>query len=374
MVRVLGKVDIPQVSEEEDLIAYFVEILGDRAKEIEYMGQVDLKDHTSLDALFHGCSNLKAIPKLDTGNVISMKYTFSHCTSLISIPYLDTSNVKETVGMFYGCESLREVPPLDLSNVLDAALMFTGCSSLIKVPDFDTYKVIDVSKMFQGCTNLIEAPNLLLGNVGKGTLKKYSKTSSVIGMFRGCKRLTKVPEYVTNNCECFDEMFMGCKALRRIPKLNLENAKRLVRMFEDSGIEEFNLDTRNVEDFTSIFENTPNLKEATLDLSECYRLSSAFKNSNVEKVLCYNCNENISVCETFRGASKLKQLEMYGFIGELDIRDTKLSDIAIYDFIDSLGENKHGNAYTIKLNISKDNSSSRIEKLAEIKGYKLQYK
>ena len=90
----------------------------------------DTSNVTTMNNMFHSCTNLTTIPLLNTINVTLMSRMFAGCTSLTTIPLLNTSNVTGINMMFYGCTNLTTIPELDVSKVTTFSDTFYHCSNL----------------------------------------------------------------------------------------------------------------------------------------------------------------------------------------------------------------------------------------------------
>ena len=121
---------------------------------------VDWDGVTDMYGMFQYCSNLQAIPLIDTSNVKSMSTMFAYCNHLQTIPLLNTSNVTNMYYMFYYCEKLQTIPSLDTSKVTNMTNMFYGCSNLQTIPPINTSNVTNMSQMFNNCRSLVSIPAL----------------------------------------------------------------------------------------------------------------------------------------------------------------------------------------------------------------------
>ena len=82
------------------------------------------------DHMFDYCSNLIAVPALNTSGSTSMKYMFRDCKNLKEAPAMDTSNVTDMTQMFYQCSSMTYVPDMHTSQASVMGHMFFRCSAL----------------------------------------------------------------------------------------------------------------------------------------------------------------------------------------------------------------------------------------------------
>lgn len=83
-----------------------------------------------MSSFFDGCTNLKAVPMIDTSKVKVMTFCFSSCKEITSMPLWDTHLVTNMQSMFYMCSKLADVPVLDTSVLLAAGNMFQSCNNL----------------------------------------------------------------------------------------------------------------------------------------------------------------------------------------------------------------------------------------------------
>ena len=141
----------------------------------------------------------------DTSNVTTMNNMFHSCTNLTTIPLLNTINVNVMTGMFYSCSSLTAIPLLNTSNVTAMDSMFHGCTSLTTIPSLNTINVTLMSRMFAGCTSLTTIPLLNTSNV-----------TGINMMFYGCTNLTTIPELDVSKVTTFSDTFYHCSNLKSI--------------------------------------------------------------------------------------------------------------------------------------------------------------
>ena len=121
----------------------------------------DFEGITDMSFMFSDCTNLQAIPLIDTRNVTNMYYMVSNCSNLQTIPLIDTSNVISMERMFNGCFNLQTIPLLNTSNVTNMQFMFQNCSNLQTIPPIDTSNVTNMNHMFyyfSGIKTLVSLP------------------------------------------------------------------------------------------------------------------------------------------------------------------------------------------------------------------------
>lgn len=100
---------------------------------IDFSGNFDTSDVTSMFCMFSGCSSLSALDLLDfdTSQVTDMRFMFADCTGLRSLDLsrFRTANTRKMSSMFSGCANLTDLnlSGFNLSNVLEKQYMFAGC-------------------------------------------------------------------------------------------------------------------------------------------------------------------------------------------------------------------------------------------------------
>lgn len=201
---------------------------------------IDTSNVNLSGTIFNGCTKLITIPPLNTSKSTDMRWAFSECRSLERIPLLDISNVTNTSSMFQNCKKLVSVPQLNTSKVTTANRMFFGCSSLTTIPKLDMKNAINIGETFSGCTNLtsisIEISKVTTMDYTFGYCHKlYSlpaklNTSLVTNMnhaFYGCKSLKSIPEMDTSNVTNMSYTFSNCESVTELPVLNTGKATNM---------------------------------------------------------------------------------------------------------------------------------------------------
>ena len=90
---------------------------------------VDFEGVTDMRCMFYNCTNLQAIPEIDTSNVSNMESIFQSCSKLQTIPLLDTSKVSNAFDMFRYCHSLKTLPNnFNFGNCTNLSEMFYSAS------------------------------------------------------------------------------------------------------------------------------------------------------------------------------------------------------------------------------------------------------
>lgn len=87
---------------------------------------------TSMYKFAKGCTGLKKVERLYTGNVTTFVYAFHGCTVLEEIEGMLTDNATTLGECFHGCSSLVRIgSPLNVGNIVSQMdTTFTGCSNL----------------------------------------------------------------------------------------------------------------------------------------------------------------------------------------------------------------------------------------------------
>ena len=101
-----------------------------------YINSLYFSNATDMRYMFYNCTNLQAIPQLDTSNVTDMFYMFFNCKNLQTIPQLDTSNVTNMYAMFGYCSKLQiiDITSLDkVTSTSNISLFAYNCYSLTKL-------------------------------------------------------------------------------------------------------------------------------------------------------------------------------------------------------------------------------------------------
>ena len=131
-------------------------------EEIHGMEHFHTETARSMEGLFRGCENLKALDlsTFDTSHVENMKWMFFRCGKLkeLDLGRFNTSQVKTMAGMFANCFQLKKLNLLNFrtGQVRDMENMFFYCRNLIRLnlSSFDTSQVENMSHMFVGCSEL----------------------------------------------------------------------------------------------------------------------------------------------------------------------------------------------------------------------------
>ena len=106
------------------------------------------------------------------------------------------------------------------SSLTDCRYMFRGCTKLTTIPQLETSKVTNMFKMFSECWSLTTIPQL-----------QTSKVTNMSHMFESCKSLITIPQLQTSKVENMDYMFWKCTSLTSIPQMITSNVTDMDYMF-----------------------------------------------------------------------------------------------------------------------------------------------
>ena len=189
----------------------------DETKDASYMfsGYCDYTKTTWSKLTYERLQNILSYDT--TSNVTNMKGMFYYCSQLTAIPSINSSLVNDMSYMFYGCSNLTTIPQLDYSNVTTMNNMFRYCSNLITIQLLNTSKVNDMSYMFQECTNL----TIVQINT--------SKVMNMSSMFYDCRKLTTIDitHMKLNSTSNTNSFAYGCKSLTKLIIRNMNTIPAL---------------------------------------------------------------------------------------------------------------------------------------------------
>ena len=140
---------------------------------------LDFSGFTSMYKMCYGCTALKEVRQLESGNVTNMMWAFYGCSALESIDGLVTSKITSASELFHGCSSLVSIfYPLDFSNVTSQIdTTFTSCKALVDVSFSGT---INVDIFMNGCSKLsVDSLLSLLDALADGVTDKTCKIGSI---------------------------------------------------------------------------------------------------------------------------------------------------------------------------------------------------
>ena len=95
----------------------------------------DTENVTNMSYMFRECSNLTAIPSINTSLVTDMSYMFSQCFSLTTISQLNTSSATNMSSMFQNCRSLTtiDITRMNINSTSNTNSFASNCYSLTKL-------------------------------------------------------------------------------------------------------------------------------------------------------------------------------------------------------------------------------------------------
>ena len=160
----------------------------------------------------------------------------------------------DVAGMKYSYSTITEFPSnfqfASRSGNTDCVSMFSGCKSITSIPLFDTQQVTNMYNMFNNCGNLTSVP-----------LFDTSKVTDMNHMFNGCTSLTSIPLFDTSKVTNMSNMFAGCYNLTSIPLFDTSKVTDMNHMFSNcfyrTSIPQF--DTRSVTNMENMFFSCPYL-------------------------------------------------------------------------------------------------------------------
>ena len=291
---------------------------------------------TRAAGLFQDMKDLKSVPEyLNLKNATSFENMFKGCTYLENAPLFDTSNGTNFHGMFRDTRRIHEVPEYDTSKGTDFSDMFRG-SNILKAPKIDTSKGNSFYRMFASAPYLQELPEIItvngrnfgyMFNYCKNMLNEKEITYDTLAaqnfsyMFNECHNMKVAPIMNTYNGKSFAFMFNNCYNLVTIPKLYLTNA-------EESYFDENNMATYS--GFSNMFNGCSNLENITIqgyiyhniNFYSCQKLTheslmsiiNALGNfsSSSEKHTCYLGSTNLAkLSDEEKAAATVKGWTLY---------------------------------------------------------------
>ena len=200
----------------------------------------------------------------------------------------------------------------DTENVTDMTSMFRGCSRLTSVPQLNTGNVTTMYYMFYNCGRLTTVPQF--------------NTSNVINMnntFNGCSFLESIPLLDTGNVTNMHNLFNNCYALTTIPQFNTSKVTDISGMFNGcSALTSVpQLNTSNVTNMGNVFYGCKNLTTVPLfNTSNVTSMSQMFWNChNLQTVPAYDCSKVTNMNNIFASCRSLKSILMTNIGVSLDI-------------------------------------------------------
>ena len=99
-----------------------------------YFPVVDLSEYTNVTEFFKNCTSLTHVVKFDISNAATSASSIFHsCSALKYVPKLNTRGSNHAINLFYNCKALKRVEELDATNMSTNAWtngMIFNCVSL----------------------------------------------------------------------------------------------------------------------------------------------------------------------------------------------------------------------------------------------------
>ena len=229
--------------------------------EINFNGNFNTSNVTSMDKMFMGCVSLKSLDLsgFNTKNVGNMINMFASCSSLTSLDLsnFNTSNLTEIGGIFARCSSLTNLnlSSFNTTKVTDMSSIFYNCSSLtsLDLSSFNTSNVNDIRSLFYNCSSLT---NLNLKGFNTENI------TTMYEIFSGCSSLKTINlnNFNTAKVTIMGNMFYGCSSLTNLDlsSFNTANVTSMYYMFYNcsSLTTTINILNANVNDYSKMFLNS----------------------------------------------------------------------------------------------------------------------
>ncbi len=198
-----------------------------------------LKNITSCNSMFKGCTSLKEVPigLMDAlpSTITNFNYTFTNCESL---EYLDPDIFRNFTGksgvviwqIFNGCKSLKRIPKFSYFKMGNDANMlnqiFANCESLEEIPEHlfnetakSATRAIKLGSTFMNCKSLKTIPESFWENL------PMDKITEIVSAFKGCESLTSESLGFLNELTKvykWQNAFEGCTSLTTLPECEVE--------------------------------------------------------------------------------------------------------------------------------------------------------
>ena len=231
----------------DDFSYLFFEVTS--LSDISALDKWDTRNVVNLNHLFSGCGKLSDISALrgwDTGSCENFSCLFSNCISLKDISPLSNWNVGNGVFfsyLFYNCSSLEYLYGLenwDVSQGKFFSCAFAYCSKLKHISPLENWNTSNglfYSHLFFNCTSLNDITALENWNVSVGSFFDY--------LFYNCNSLidiNPIKNWDIRKATTFDYAFYGCSSLIDLNPLknwNISSNCSLLSMFSGcNSIEE----------------------------------------------------------------------------------------------------------------------------------------
>ena len=239
------------------------------------------QDMTDVSGIPVGAGNDKcAIASLDgstltvktaaPGYVVNLRYLFSYFSGLEQIEGLNLFDTSISNSMYYTFGHCHNLQSVDLStfnteNVTTMQYAFNACWKLqaINCSTFNTAKVTTMNQMFRQC--FVADPI----DVSSFTSESLENTYY---MFMSCEKVQELnfnEQFTLDNATITSYMFHHCSSVQELDLRHFSLAKdTTVRHMFDSCVAltslKQNFDTRNVENFHSMFRRCMSLEEVDL--------------------------------------------------------------------------------------------------------------
>ena len=227
--------------------------------------------------------NLLCVRNFDLSQQNSAHCLFAGCTNLRALPELDTLNVIDFAGMFYKCAKLRGVPTLAHAKGLTFHHMFADCTALKTVQNWAPNAGLYYDYMFYNCSSLENAPTFKLTGYTNEFGREIPGTISTDYMFGKCSKITSIPAMDLSKVFSIDRMFYGT---------GITSLAITVRSGQTFQLKNSQSYTSGYRDFRT--GGTPTIKQLC---AHCTELADV---SNVVLEGSYNCTE------LFAGTSSLR--------------------------------------------------------------------
>lgn len=205
----------------------------------------------------------------------------------------------------------------DTENVTDMTSMFRGCSRLTSVPQLNTGNVTTMYYMFYNCGKLTAIPQFNTSNV-----------TTMNNMFNGCSSLASIPLLDTSNVTNMHNLFDNCYALTTVPQFNTSKVTDISGIFYGcSALTSVpQLNTSNVTNMENVFYGCKNLTTVPLfNTSNVTSMSQMFWNChNLQTVPAYDCSKVTNMNNIFASCRSLKSVLMTNIGVSLNISASTL--------------------------------------------------
>ena len=258
--------------------------------------------------MFNGCANLTTLTLTMGTNITGLARFIKGCSKITSKPFTEIpeacttieemfkgTNITDISGMTFGSKITNATNWLPIGlitannvTINNNVVKFTGCTT-VKYLNNLTTTCSDLTDYFADCSSLIEVNNFSLS----GT------TSTIQGIFRNCRNLTNfpirlIPDSVTSISEsCLDsgihtwngvtfgsgiQHFDNFGTINTVNNCTFKTGAKLFK--QNSSINTFTDNTfaENITDFSSYFENCPNLKNDIILPTGTINCSNMYKN------------------------------------------------------------------------------------------------